>query len=191
MLIELSAFCETLYFELLSTRASLLQLLKINIDWFHHPDEYCPHFNGRCSFGQMSSFATSGPVFQSTGFSSPAATLNQQSNLFSTSNSTNQVSLFGQSNVPAMTGNVFENTLSASNQQTGMTSFPLTSQSTTMFSTNLNQSGHFKYWLLWSKNWIKTWSVWFCTFTDSDWGYSEWIPSTERQWIKQLNGRCI
>ena len=64
-------------------------------------------FNGHSSFGQMSSFATSGPVFQSTGFSSPAATLNQQSNLFSTSNSTDQVSLFGQSNVPAMTGNVF------------------------------------------------------------------------------------
>ena len=97
-------------------------------------------FNGHSSFGQMSSFATSGPVFQSTGFSSPAATLNQPSNLFSTSNSTNQVNLFGQSNVPAMTGNVFGNTLSASNQQTGMTSFPLTSQSTTMFSTNLSQS---------------------------------------------------
>ena len=97
-------------------------------------------FNGHSSFGQMSSFATSGPVFQSTGFSSPAATLNQPSNLFSTSNSTNQVNLFGRSNVPAMTGNVFGNTLSASNQQTGMTSFPLTSQSTTMFSTNLSQS---------------------------------------------------
>ena len=93
-------------------------------------------FNGHSSFGQMSSFATSGPVFQSTGFPSPAATLNQPSNLFSTSNSTNQVNLFGQSNVPAMTGNVFGNTLSASNQQTGMTSFPLTSQSATMFSTN-------------------------------------------------------
>lgn len=97
-------------------------------------------FNGHSSFGQMSSFATSGPVFQSTGFPSPAATLNQPSNLFSTSNSTNQVNLFGQSNVPAMTGNVFGNTLSASNQQTGMTSFPLTGHSTTMFSTNLSQS---------------------------------------------------
>lgn len=97
-------------------------------------------FSGHSLFGQMSSFAASNPVFQSTGFSAPATTLNQPSSLFSTSNSTNQFNLFGQSNVSGMTGNVFGNTLRASNQQTGMTSRPLTSQSTTMSGTNFSQS---------------------------------------------------
>lgn len=97
-------------------------------------------FSRRSSFGQMSSFAASNPVFQSTGFSAPATTLNQPSSLFSISNSTNQFNLFGQSNVSGMTGNVFGNTLSASNQQIGMTSRPLTSQSTTMSGTNFSQS---------------------------------------------------
>lgn len=97
-------------------------------------------FSRRSSFGQMSSFAASNPVFQSTGFSAPATTLNQPSSLFSTSNSTNQFNLFGQSNVSGMTGNVFGNTLRASNQQTGMTSRSLTNQSTTMSVTNFSQS---------------------------------------------------
>ena len=95
------------------------------------------------TFGVSAPFGQSVSSFGSTGFAAVPSGTSNQSGLFQSANSTSQTGLFSQSSASGLTGTVFGITANSTNQATGMTgisSFPATNQSGSLFGTTPDQS---------------------------------------------------